>query len=150
MLPLRSSPHDDGSRSVAPQSGAPRILIAEDDYLISGLMQLELAAAGFDVVGVARSAGEAVDLAVEHRPHLVVMDIQLQGARDGVEAAIDIFKCCGIRSLFASAFHTNEMRTRAEACSPLGWVAKPYTMGLLVDAVRSALGSGDLRRDDKA
>jgi two-component system, response regulator PdtaR len=116
-----------------------RILIVEDDYLASGEMEVELTGAGFEVVGVATSAQEAVALAVAERPHLVIMDIRLEGAVDGVAAAIEIFEACGIRSLFASAHHDQETQRRAESCSPLGWLAKPYMMSALVEAVRSAL-----------
>jgi two-component system, response regulator PdtaR len=130
-----------GSGSDASNRDVARILIVEDDYLISGDMETELAAAGFEVVGVARSAKDAVSLAIEQRPNLIIMDIRLDGAGDGVEAAHEIFKACGIRSLFASAYSNPETRHRAEASLPLGWIAKPYTMGSLVDAVRTALRS---------
>jgi two-component system, response regulator PdtaR len=116
-----------------------RILIVEDDYLISTAMEAELAAAGFEVVGVATSALEAIRLAIETIPDLVIMDIRLEGSRDGIEAATEIYKACGIRSLFASAYHNPETRRRAEPSVPLGWVPKPYTMSSLVEAVRKAL-----------
>jgi DNA-binding NarL/FixJ family response regulator len=132
-----------GSAFDASNRDVPRILIVEDDYLISGDMEAELAAAGFEIVGVARSATDAIGLAIEQRPNLVIMDIRLEGARDGVEAAVEIFKACGIRSLFASAYSHPETRRRAEPSLPLGWIAKPYTMGSLVEAVRSALRSLD-------
>ena len=116
-----------------------RVLIVEDDYLVSTEMEAELSAAGYDVVGVAASADEAVRLATRDRPDLVVMDIRLEGARDGIDAAIEIFGANGIRSLFASAYHDPETRRRAEPSAPLGWLAKPYTMTALVSAVRRAL-----------
>jgi DNA-binding NarL/FixJ family response regulator len=116
-----------------------RVLIVEDDYLVSGEMEAELNAAGFEVVGVAASATEAVRLAQTREPHLVVMDIALQGTGDGIDAALEIFESQGIRSLFASAFYDAETRRRAQPAAPLGWLAKPYTMSLLVQAVRNAM-----------
>jgi DNA-binding NarL/FixJ family response regulator len=130
----------DDSSGVDESNGlAARILIAEDDYLASGEMEAELRAAGFEVIGVATSANEAVVLAAAERPDLVIMDIRLEGIVDGVDAAIEIFNSCGIRSLFASAYQDSETRRRAEPCSPLGWLAKPYMMSALVEAVREAL-----------
>jgi DNA-binding NarL/FixJ family response regulator len=126
-----------GSRSLDRQ--APRILVVEDDYLVSSEMEAELVAAGFDVVGIATSAQEAVHLALSEEPDLVVMDIRLDGHRDGVDAALEIFNATGIRSLFASAHHDPETRRRAEPCQPLGWLNKPYTMRALVLEVRQAL-----------
>jgi two-component system, response regulator PdtaR len=131
--------HDIDSGSIVSSNKTARILIVEDDYLISTAMESELTAAGYEVVGVAASASEAVALAIEEKPDLAIMDIGLEGPRDGVEAAIEIFHRCEIRSLFASAYYNPEIRLRAEACSPLGWVPKPYTMAALVEAVRAAL-----------
>lgn len=130
----------DESSGAGPSPGAlPRVLIVEDDFLVSGDMEAELIDAGFAVVGIATSAQEAIDLAAAEEPHLVVMDIRLDGPSDGVEAAIAIFRSTGIRSLFASAFHDAETRRRAEPCAPLGWIAKPYPMNALVAAVRDAV-----------
>jgi DNA-binding NarL/FixJ family response regulator len=120
-----------------------RVLIVEDDYLVSSEMEIELIAAGFEIVGVAFSAKEAIRLATATAPDLVVMDIRLGGSRDGVDAALEIFRARGIRSLFASAHHDLETRRRAEAALPLGWLPKPYTMASLVDAVHKA--ARDLR-----
>jgi len=117
----------------------PRVLIVEDDFLVSGEMEAELSAAGFAVVGTATSAKEAIELAVAAQPHLVVMDISLEGGPDGVEAALEIYQAKGIRSLFASAHHDAETRRRAAPSTPLGWIAKPYTMSTLVHAVRVAM-----------
>jgi DNA-binding NarL/FixJ family response regulator len=130
---------DEGSGSHLSKSRTSRILIVEDDYLIAGEMESELAAAGFEVVAVVASAKEAIRLAVGEKPHLVVMDIRLEGDTDGIDAAIEIFKRCGVRCVFASAYYSPDARLRATTCSPLGWLAKPYTMRSLVEAVETAL-----------
>jgi DNA-binding NarL/FixJ family response regulator len=67
------------------------------------------------------------------------MDIRLAGDRDGVDAALEIFRTLGIRSLFASAHGDAQVRARAEAARPLGWVAKPYRVATLLAAVEEAL-----------
>lgn len=130
---------DDNLGTHASSERAARILIVEDDYLASGEMEGELTEAGFEIIGVATSGQEAIALATAENPDLVVMDIRLEGDMDGVDAAIQIFSLCKIRSLFASAYHDSETRRRADPCSPLGWLAKPYTMRALVEAVRTAL-----------
>jgi two-component system, response regulator PdtaR len=130
---------DESSGGATSNALLPRILIVEDDFLVSGDMEAELIDAGYVVVGVATSAKEAIELATAEEPHLVIMDIRLEGPSDGVEAAIEIFKSKGIRSLFASAYYDAETRRRAEPCAPLGWIGKPYPMGALVAAVRHAM-----------
>ena len=117
----------------------PCILLVEDDFLVGMEVEAGLQEAGYEVAGVAATADEAVALAAARRPALVVMDIRLASERDGVDAAIEIFRTLGIRSIFASAHGDARIRARAEAAQPLGWVAKPYRVETLVKAVREAL-----------
>ena len=121
------------------QAETPRIMIVEDDYLVATEVEEALAAAGFDVVGIARSAKEAMDMAAATLPVLVVMDIRIQGPRDGVDAALELFEAHGIRSVFATAHHDTEVRGRAGPAKPLGWIPKPYSMPSLIDVVGNAL-----------
>jgi len=130
---------DESSGAPGVSASLPRVLIVEDDFLVSSDMEAELTDAGFAIVGIATSAQEAIELAAAEAPHLVIMDIRLDGTRDGVDAALEIFRSRGIRSLFASAYYDAETRRRAEPSSPLGWIAKPYPMRTLVAAVRDAM-----------
>jgi len=118
---------------------ADRILIAEDDFLVASQMEAALAQAGFEVIGIAGSADQALELAAAELPTLVVMDVRLSGTRDGIDAALELFATHGIRCVFATAHQTAETRTRAQPANPLRWLAKPYTMLSLVDTVRRAL-----------
>src|SRR4029079_19266314 len=56
-----------------------RVLIVEDDYLVAAEIENALDTAGFDVIGIANSADEALELAAAERPLLAVMDIRLNG-----------------------------------------------------------------------
>ena len=135
-----------GRPALAPQAGAgpggagPRVLVVEDEWLISIQLEQTLAAAGFEVVGTAASAATAVALAGRERPDLVLMDIRLRGPADGIEAAREIADRFGIRSLFVSA-HGSDPATvaRGSSVSPAGWLPKPFTEAELLRAVRAAL-----------
>lgn len=118
---------------------SPRILLVEDDFLVSMEMETGLEEAGYEVAGIAATAEDAVALAAERRPALVVMDIRLASDRDGVDAALEIYRTLGIRSIFASAHGDAQIRARAEPARPLGWVAKPYRVETLLKAVEEAL-----------
>lgn len=122
-------------------AGAPGacILLVEDDFLVSMEMEIGLEEAGYRVAGIAATAEDAVELAARHRPALVVMDIRLASERDGVDAALEIYRTLGIRSIFASAHGDSRIRARAAPARPLGWVAKPYRVETLLKAVREAL-----------
>lgn len=115
------------------------ILLVEDDFLVGMEVEAGLEDAGFEVAGIAPTAEEAVELASARRPALVVMDIRLASDRDGIDAALEIFRTLGIRSLFASAHVDSQVRARAEPARPLGWVPKPYRVETLLAAVREAL-----------
>jgi two-component system, response regulator PdtaR len=127
------------SRTENVKRDPPRLLIVEDDYLMSTDLEAALTDAGFAVVGVAATADDALTLSESARPALAIMDVRLRGQRDGIDAAIDIFSRTGIRCIFATAHHDRHVRARAEASRPLAWLPKPYGMASLVTAVRAAL-----------
>ena len=63
------------------------ILIVEDEAIVAADLAGKLGQLGYEVVGTAAEGEEAVELACRLRPHLVLMDIWLKGAMDGIEAA---------------------------------------------------------------
>lgn len=135
----RGSPDEDAS----PEEGhaRPRVLVAEDDYLVALELEAGLKDAGFEVVGIAASADDAVKLAETGRPVLAIMDIRLAGGRDGIDAALELFRRNGIRSIFATAHLDPRTRARAEAAAPLGWLPKPYALDTLVATIERALSA---------
>jgi len=96
---------------------AERILLIEDDFLVATQIEAALIDAGFAIAGVGSSADEAIELASSRRPVLCVMDIRLAGSRDGIEAAIEIFKAHGIRCIFATACRCRSPRARRKGRS---------------------------------
>lgn len=127
------------NESAATDGEARRILIVEDEFLVSLDIGEALQSAGFVVTGVAASFDEAIALAAETDPDLVLMDIRLRGPRDGIEAAIEIKRRFGLQCVFVSA-HVDELtRERAQAAVPLGWISKPFSSQRLLEMVRSAL-----------
>ena len=67
------------------------------------------------------------------------MDIRLVGKRDGIDAALELYRELGIRCIFASAHVDETTRMKATAAAPLGWIAKPYDVRMLVERIRQAL-----------
>jgi two-component system, response regulator PdtaR len=126
-----------GSR--APDPGRRRILIVEDDYLVALQFENALTEAGYDVVDIASTAEEAVQLIPDHKPELVLMDVRLAGPRDGIQAAAEILDRFGIRSIFVSAFSDPSTRARADVANPIAWLAKPVADRKLVTTVSAAL-----------
>src|SRR3954463_11442454 len=137
------NPSDDGSVSSGASRNAlnvpAKVLIVEDDYLIGMQSEEALTSAGFAVIGPAATAEEAVALAINNQPAIIVMDIRLAGKRDGIDAAREIFEKLGIRCIFATAHDDAETRGRAAPYSPWSWLTKPYTMASLVALVSGIL-----------
>jgi DNA-binding NarL/FixJ family response regulator len=115
-------------------------LVVEDEYFVALEAEAQLTEGGVEVIGIAATAERAIELARQHQPDLVIMDIRLAGSRDGVDAAIELAEA-GIPSVFATAHADEHTRRRAEAASPLGWVPKPYTGETLLKAVTIALAT---------
>jgi len=141
--PEDSSAKTRSSEASGIEQAKARILVVEDDFLIALQTEAALAEAGFKVIGNATTAEEAVALAKEQQPCLAVMDIRLAGERDGIDAARELFRELGVRCIFATAHDDPHTRLRAEPYAPLGWLAKPYTMGSLVTLVLEALSRLD-------
>jgi len=133
MQPQPSQPQTE------PPAAKARVLIVEDESLLCMVLEDALSYEGYAVVGVARTAREAVELAVEHGPDLVLMDINLLGAVDGIAAAEQILERTGIRCLMATALTDENTRRRAAPVRPLGWLAKPYDQDDMLLAVARAL-----------
>ena len=112
-----------------------RVLVVEDEAVISIELEDMLEGLGCTVVGVAHTAAEAVRLAERERPDLITMDVSLPGQGDGVSAATEIFERHGLRSLFITAYTDAETVARARPACPLGWLRKPVTVRGLAAAI---------------
>jgi DNA-binding NarL/FixJ family response regulator len=141
--PRDSRPKPQRTDAIDRDQAPTRILVVEDDFLIAMQTETALIDAGFDVVGTAANAEQAISLAREGRPSLVVMDIRLAGARDGIDAAGQLFRELNIRCIFATAHDDAKTRERAKPFAPLGWLPKPYTARSLVTLVTEAVSTLD-------
>src|SRR3954452_7257575 len=109
MPQLSSKSGDDRSKAAPGMSDSKktakqaRILVVEDDYFVAMELEHHLQQAGFDVVGVASTAEEAIRIGAAERPTLAIMDVRLVGRRDGIDAAIELSSKFGVPSIFATA-----------------------------------------------
>jgi DNA-binding NarL/FixJ family response regulator len=145
LNPVQRFALDDRSGAAKAAAMQAPILVVEDDFLVAMQIEAALTEAGFALSGIAASGEEAIAMATAIRPALALMDIRLAGQMDGVDAALALFRAHGIRCIFATAHHDPEVRRRAAAAEPLGWLQKPYSMPAMLDAVRQ--GFTDLEAD---
>jgi two-component system, response regulator PdtaR len=116
-----------------------KLLIVEDDYLVALEVERIVRKAGYAVVGIVATADEALRQAELYLPDLVLMDIRLATARDGIEAAIELRQKLNIDSLIVSSHIDQETLQRAAAASPSGFVSKPFSEATLARAIAAAL-----------
>ena len=115
-----------------------RVMIVEDDAAIALDLAGMVEGFGHDVVGIAESADAALALSSETCPDLALVDVQIQGERDGTTVATALRERDDVRSLFLTAYTDPETRDRAQASWPLGLISKPVTPVALRTALRMA------------
>ncbi len=105
----------------------PSILIVDDEIIIARELEARLQAMGYGVAGIAASGEEAVRLAVEAQPSLVLMDVVLKGAIDGIEAAAEIRRRCQVPVIYVTAYTDAQTLERAMVTEPFAYIVKPFS-----------------------
>jgi len=119
--------------------GSARILVVEDEAIVTRDIVHQLETFGHHVVANTQRGEEAVEVAATLLPDLVLMDIQLAGTMDGVDAAQVIRRNTSIPVVFLTAFATDNVLQRAKQASPFGFLIKPFDPQQLKTAIELAL-----------
>jgi len=118
----------------------PRILIVEDEALIAediaDLCQLN----GYEVCGTAFNAAQALAMIQEHRPNLVLLDINLEDTVDGLDIAVHLRKHHTIPFIFLTSYADRDTFARAKDTAPLGYIVKPFSKDQLYTTIEIAWG----------
>lgn len=122
------------------------ILVVEDERLIALSIETQLRTLGYAVAGSTRTGEEAVRLAEELRPDLLLMDIHLGSGMDGVQAADLIRQRLGIPVVFLTAHADDGTLQRAKLTEPHGFVLKPFEEAELRIAIEIGLYKGRMDR----
>ena len=121
-----------------------RIMIVDDDVFVTLQLNELLTSIGYDVVGVADSAKEAVEMARDVRPDLILMDIVLQKEPDGIGAAKEIMSELDIPVIFITGYTETEFFDSAKQTKPFGYLLKPFRIIQLRASIDIALEKRDL------
>ena len=116
-----------------------QILVVEDESIVAADIQDRLESLGYDVPPPVGSGEKAIEKAGELRPDLVLMDIQLKGRMDGVEAAGQIRQRFGIPVIYLTANADHPTVQRAKVTEPFGYVIKPFEERELHTSIEVAL-----------
>ena len=103
-----------------------KIMIVEDESIIAEDLADSLEDMGYIVVDIVSSGEEAILMAAEKQPHLILMDVILQGEIDGITAAEEIYSSLQIPIIFLTAYSDNQTLQRVKATNPFGYIVKPF------------------------
>ena len=121
---------------------ARRVVVAEDETLIRLDIVEMLQDAGYEVVAEADNGQRAVELAREHRPDLVLMDVKMP-VLDGITAAEQIASDRIAPVVLLTAFSQRELVERAREAGAMAYVVKPFTVDDLVPAIEIAISRAE-------
>ncbi len=108
-----------------------KVLIVEDEMIISLLIEKMVQKLGHKVIAKVTTGEEAVVLAAEYNPDLILMDIRLQGEIDGIEAMVRIKKKANIPVIYITG-NTDEMyRNKINETDYLAFLTKPISINEL-------------------
>jgi CheY-like chemotaxis protein len=117
-----------------------QMLIVEDERLIAHALRRRVAALGYTVMGLAASDEDAIVQATALQPDVVLMDIGLCGAMDGIDAARHIRAQAPIPVIYVSASTDAPTVARAWQSAPAGYLVKPVSDPALRATLERVLG----------
>jgi PAS domain S-box-containing protein len=115
------------------------VLVVEDERIVALDLKVRLSALGYTVAGTVPSGEQALQKARELRPDIVLMDIHLEGALDGVDAARALHESLHIPVIFLTAYSEDSTLARAEKTLPFGFLVKPVDERALHASIQMAL-----------
>lgn len=115
-----------------------KILVVEDEFIVAEEISEVLNLHNFEVVGKASNASDALELVKDKHPDIVLLDIHIEGERDGIEVAHKIREMGNTAIIFLSAFDDKEYLERASEVEPAAYIVKPFEARNLIVAIKLA------------
>lgn len=106
---------------------AIQIFVVEDEVIVARDIRQQLRELGYGDAGHAVTAERCLEAIADIKPDLVLMDIQLAGAMDGIAAAQIIRTQFDIPVVFLTAFAADDVLARAKLTEPFGYILKPFS-----------------------
>lgn len=116
-----------------------KILIVEDESIVALDLSMRLQKEGYEVAGIATNSDDAMGLFTGQKPDLVLMDINIKGAKDGIETAAALKKIQDVPLIFLTAFSQSDYVNRAKAVNPSAYLVKPFNNDSLHTSIQIAI-----------
>lgn len=111
------------------------VMVVDDEAPIIRQLKLGLGLMGYEIVATASSGEDAIRLARQTRPDVILMDIVMPGKLDGIDASVIIRDELDIPVIFLTAFATDKFIDKAKTAKPFGYLLKPFHL----DEVRATI-----------
>ncbi len=122
------------------------ILVVEDDGIQALLLQSILRRQGYAVAGPLAAGEEAIAYVASRPVDLILMDIELAGAVNGINAAAILHETMDVPIIFLTGSSQDQLQKEAKAAQPYGYLSKPIDEQQLFSAVEIALHRHNLDR----
>ena len=103
-----------------------RVLLVEDEFMIAMCQKMQLADVGYEVVDCVSRGEDAVNHAIENHPDIILMDIQLKGGMNGIDAAKKIQEKTAIPLIYLTANADEASFQKAKETKPYAFISKPF------------------------
>ncbi len=124
-----------------------KILIVEDEMVIGANISLQLSSLGYEITGVIPRGEEAIINVRQDTPDIILMDINLKGALDGVETVKLIQKEFDIPIIYLTANADDAHFNKAKATNPHAFISKPFKKLDLQHAIELVISKQDLKHN---
>ncbi len=116
-----------------------KILIAEDNLIFANTLELIIEELGYELAGIADNANDLMHLHIAMEPDIVLLDIQLNGTKDGIDIANQIMESKRpVPIIFMTSLQDNATFERAKATNPFAYLVKPFDALLLQRTIELA------------
>jgi two-component system, response regulator PdtaR len=116
-----------------------KIMIVEDEAIVAMDLAAGLERDGYTVVGIANNYLDARRIFSDGHVDIVLMDINIQGEKDGVETAAELMKMRYVPLIYLTAFTDSDTIERVKNTNPSAFLVKPYTIENVRIAIDLAL-----------
>ena len=102
-----------------------KILIVEDEVIVAQWMKIELEDIGYEVLEYVTTGEKAIESALENKPDIILLDVNLIGKIDGIDAAEKITDTLNTPIIFMTGYNESSIYERAQKINPVGYLEKP-------------------------
>ena len=116
-----------------------KVFVVEDDVIHASRLEMFLDEMGYGLAGTASNANDALNMIAATKPDLLLVDIHLEGDRDGIQLIEKLYQKRVVPAIFVTSFGDKDTIDRAKVTHPYAYIVKPYDKATLQAAIELAV-----------